>query len=122
MPHDTIGTAGTTRRVSLTVYGPCLVKYVKDTSQAHAAKILDEETGCTCSCPFRRSARQCGVRRAAQYVTLLILTSIEGNTASRRQWVHEMQFFYPQDLEQSSEAKLSQPTITQLLKLYHDGG
>ena len=45
MRRDTIGTAGTTRRVSLAVYRSCLVMYVKDTSQAHATKILDEKTG-----------------------------------------------------------------------------
>ena len=33
-----------------------------------------------------------------------------------------MQFFYPQDLEQSEEAKLSPPSVTQRLRLYHDAG
>ena len=122
MRRDTIGTAGTTRRVSLKVYGPCMVKYVKDTSTAHAAKILDRETGMHIFPSIPKISTS--LWRAAQEfdVTRLILCSIEGNAASRTQWEHEMQFFYPQDLEQSAEAKLSPPSITQLLKLYHDGG
>ena len=34
--RDTVGTCGTTRRVSMPVFGPCMVKYVRDLSESDA--------------------------------------------------------------------------------------
>ena len=62
------------------------------------------------------------VKDSEFHISRLILTAIEGNAARRTQLEHEMQFFNPQDLEESEEAKLSPPSKTQMLKLYHDGG
>ena len=55
-------------------------------------------------------------------ISRLILTEIEGNAASRDQWEHELLFFHP--LEDALEEDLEEevPSVTQMLKLYHDGG
>ena len=107
MRRDTVGTAGTTRRISLALFSPTMVKYVRDTSEEHAAKCLDESTGrhmfpsvAKISTKMWRSVQEFDIAR-------LILTEIEGNAASQTQWEHEMQFFYPPDFEMSDEAKRS---------------
>ena len=43
--RDTIGGAGSNKRISLRVFIPSLVQYVKDSSKRHASKILCSKTG-----------------------------------------------------------------------------
>ena len=45
MLRDTVGTCGTTQRVSMPVFGPCMVKYVGDLSESVVEKLLDAESG-----------------------------------------------------------------------------
>ncbi len=119
MWRDTVGTCGTNQRVSMSVFGPCMVKYVSDLSESVVEKLLDAEFG-VYRFPSLPTIDRKMWKEVQQFdISRLILAEIEGNAASRDQWEHELHFFHPLEDAIMEEEALS---VTQMLKLYHDGG
>ena len=124
MRHDTIGSAGSNRRLSLAIFAPSLVKYVRDTSEKHADKVLDSKSGIhkfpsvpTITTELWNAVQKFDVARLA-------LSTVDGCISSQEQWDHEIYFFHPpdQEIEESQEASASPLSITQKISDYRAAG
>ncbi len=104
----------TTQRVSMPVFGPCMVKYVGDLSESsHSSveKLLDAESGVYKFPSLLKISRKMWREVQLFDITRLILTEIESNAASRQQWEHETHFFHP--LEDALQEEEIPTTISQ---------
>ena len=113
--RDTIGTAGSNMSMSVEVFAPSLVKCVKDMSERHSDKLLNEKTG-----QYRfpsvpeiepaswKSVQKFDVRR-------LQLAWMEHSKTARLQWEHVTNLLCePEDAETAP--------YTDLVKKFHDNG
>ena len=116
-PHEVVCCAY--RRVAMPVFGPCMVKYVGDLSEAHAVRLRDPESGALKFPSLPNISRKLWRRVQDFDISRLILSEMEGSLANRDQWEHEMNWFHPLEDDLQCEEL---PSVTSSLKLYHDGG
>jgi hypothetical protein len=110
-----MGGAGSNKRISLRVFIPSLVQYVKDSSKRHASKILCSTTGAHRS-PSAQSIGTTLWGKIQQFKLILLLLSVsEGrcNAANEKQWQDELNFFH-------DEQFTADTPFTELIKSYRD--
>jgi hypothetical protein len=93
MRRDTVGGAGSTRRISLNVFIPSLIQYLRDLSRRHASKILCPKTGAH-RFPSVPSITTSLWGKVQEFRVIRLLLSVcDGSAASAKQWQNELSFF-----------------------------
>ncbi len=94
MRRDTVGSAGSNKRVSTRIFAPSLTQYVSDTSKRHAVKILDAKTGAhrfpmlpTISTKLWGKVQKFDIMR-------LLLSTSTGSKHVKKQWLDELDYFH----------------------------
>ena len=96
--RDTVGGAGSTKRISMNVFVPSLKQYIGDLSKRHASKILCKKTGAHRfpNVPVI-STSLWGKVQEFRLVRLLLSVSA-GSANTNKQWQNELKFFDEQPL------------------------
>ena len=103
--RDTVGNAGANMSMSLEVFAPSLLKYVKDASEKHADKMVDPKTGRGVF-PVLPEADAALWKEVQQFDMLRIrLAYVEGNKTMRQAWQYSADFFNNEDAEGEGETK-----------------
>ncbi len=111
--RDTIGGAGSNKRISLSVFIPSLVQYVKDSSKRHTSKILCSTTGAH-RFPSAPSIGTTLWGKIQQFKLIRLLLSVsEGNSANEKLWQDELYFFHDEQFPTDAP-------FTELIKSYRD--
>ena len=99
MRRDTVGSAGSSKRVSTRIFAPSLTQYVSDLSKRHADKILDAETGAhrfpmlpTISTKLWGKVQKFDIMR-------LLLSTSAGSKHAQKAWLTELDYFHGIDTD-----------------------
>ncbi len=95
MRRDVVGCAGSTQRISLQVFTPCLLQYLSIRSKKHADKILCPKTGAHIF-PSEATYITSKLWKKIQEfkVHRLLLSYCEASQHVRKIWTEDMEFFH----------------------------
>ena len=112
--RDTIGNAGSNKRISVRVFVPSLTQYISDLSKRHADKILDPKTGAHRfpMLPTISTSMWCKVQKF-DLMRLLLSVSV-GSKDTRKKWEDELEWFH--------EVETDGKVFTDIVQMYREAG
>ena len=120
MRRDTIGSAGSNMRVAVSTFISLLVKYVRDTSEKHADKVLNQKTGKHMfqSAPIITAKVWNNVQKFD--IVRLVLSRIEGAETPAGKWKQEVLKFFSMVRDPMYDGR--DRSIVELMQEFRDNG
>ena len=99
MRRDTIGSAGSNKRVAMRVFGPSLTQYISDNSKRHADKIVVPETGAHRFPMLPTIDTKMWVKVQKFDGMRLLLSTCTGSRHAKKSWLDELDYFHEVEAE-----------------------
>ena len=99
MRRDTIGSAGSNKRVSMRVFGPSLTQYVSDNSKRHADKIIVPATGAHRFPMLPIIDTKMWVKVQKFDIMRVLLSTCTGSKNAKKSWLAELDYFHEVETE-----------------------
>jgi hypothetical protein len=112
MRRNTVGSAGSNKRVSMRVFGPSLTQYLSVNSKRHADKILVAATGAHRFPMLPTIDTKLWVKVQKFDIMRLLLSTCTGSKHAKKSWLDELDYFH--------EAKTEGKLFTDIIQEFRD--